>query len=130
MGFFLFFLSVALFALSGGYFLLVYGAQTTPSPSLKKTTPASTTDMVGVQKGAQLFSEQCVYCHASKSKETRIGPGLKGILKDPILPSSKASATTENIIKQLKTPYKMMPSFKEKLSEDQILELLEYLKTL
>jgi mono/diheme cytochrome c family protein len=130
MGFLLFFLSISLFALSGGYFLLVYGANPAASTLLKVTAPAGEVKSELVQKGARVFSEYCVYCHEFSSKETKVGPGLKGIFKKPTLPSSGRPATSENIIYQLNNPGKMMPSFKEKLSEDQIIELLEYLKTL
>ena len=55
---------------------------------------------------------------------------MKDILKNPTLPSSNKPATPENIIDQLTNPYKMMPSFKDKLSQDQMKAIIEYLKIL
>jgi len=130
MGLSLFFLSVLLFATSGGYYLMMYKLSSASSSPLEVNAPARETDINLVQKGAQIFSDNCIYCHEVESTEIKMGPGLKGILRNPTLPSSKKPATPENIIGQLTNPYKMMPSFKEKLSQDQLKALIEYLKTL
>jgi mono/diheme cytochrome c family protein len=41
-----------------------------------------------VRRGAGLFSKDCAACHYTDSKETKAGPGLKGILSGETLPVS------------------------------------------
>ncbi len=130
MGLSLFFISVLLFATSGGYYLMVYKLSFTSPPTLEVNVTANEIDGNLAQKGARLFSDNCVSCHEILSTEIKLGPGMKGILKNPTLPSSNKPATPANIIDQLTNPYKMMPSFKDKLSQDQMKAIIEYLKTL
>lgn len=130
MGLSLFFLSVLLFAASGGYYLMVYKLSLASPPTLEVNVTANGIDGDLVLKGSRLYSDNCVSCHEFLSTENKLGPGMKGILKNPTLPSSNKPATPESIIDQLTNPYKMMPSFKDKLSQDQMNAIIEYLKTL
>jgi len=130
MGLSLFFLSVLLFSASGGYYLMVYKLSLASPPTLEVNVTANGIGGDLVQKGARLYSDNCVSCHEFLSTEIKLGPGMKGILKNPTLPSSNKPATPESIIDQLTNPYKMMPSFKDKLSQDQMNAIIEYLKTL
>ena len=57
------------------------------------------------------------------------GPGLKGILKRPTLPVSGRPATPENVYRQLREPYKNMPSFAQKLTDDDVFNLIAFLNT-
>ncbi len=82
-----------------------------------------------VQQGAALFEQNCSACHYPDRRETKIGPGLKGILKGDRLPVSGRPATVESIRDQLITPYKNMPSFAH-LSEEEVAALISFLKTL
>lgn len=83
-----------------------------------------------VQNGAKLFKANCSGCHTVESTETIIGPGLKGILKRQSLPVSGRPASPANIYRQLKMPYKEMPSFSTKLTDDQMLDIIAYLNTI
>ncbi len=83
-----------------------------------------------VKNGAKLFKANCSGCHTVESTETIIGPGLKGILKRQLLPVSGRPASPANIYRQLKAPYKEMPSFSTKLTDDQVLDIIAYLNTL
>lgn len=130
MGLSLFFLSALLFATSGGYFLLMYTFPLSSPHALDVRTTANESDNDLVRKGAQLFSENCVSCHESSSTEIKLGPGMKGVMKNPTLPSSNQPATPQNVMDRLINPYKMMPSFKDTLTQDQMTALIEYLKTL
>ncbi len=109
---------------------MVYQLSLASRPTLEVNVTANGIDGDLAQKGARLFSDNCVSCHEFLSTEIKLGPGMKGILKNPTLPSSNKPATPESIIDQLMNPYKMMPSFKGKLSQDQMKALIEYLKTL
>lgn len=82
-----------------------------------------------VQKGADLFAQSCSMCHFTDKKETKVGPGLKGLFDRESLPVSGRPVTAEAIRSQLRSPYENMPAFKD-LSKDQVAALIAYLKTL
>ena len=85
----------------------------------------------GTSRGAALFaSKGCSQCHYADSKDEKIGPGLQGLFGRESLPMSGKPVTAANIRDQLVTPYKNMPSFADRLSEEEIDHLLEFLKTL
>jgi cytochrome c2 len=82
-------------------------------------------------QGAKLFqSKGCVGCHFTDSQKTKFGPGLKGLFEREKLPESGRAVTVENVRKQFIDPYEKMPSFEDKLTEEQIDALIAYLKTL
>ena len=131
---------------SGIYYLLVseFGTDNTVAnamqsmlekPSLtgeNKVTsdnPLLNTDAESINRGKKLYEESCAFCHDPYSTNSLVGPGLKGILKNPTLPSSKRPSTPENITTQLKTPYKRMPSFSN-LSQANVTDLISFLNTL
>ncbi|MFW6115218.1 MAG: c-type cytochrome [Thermodesulfobacteriota bacterium] len=76
------------------------------------------------------MSKGCSNCHHADSGETKIGPGLKGLFKRDKLPVSERKATEENVRKQLEVPYRNMPSFAGRLTEEQVDQLIDYLRTL
>ncbi len=82
-----------------------------------------------VESGQVLFENKCSFCHFADNEESKLGPGLKGILKKDSLPSSGRPATAVNILEQLKTPMSMMPSF-TKLTNQELSDLLAFLETL
>lgn len=87
------------------------------------------TDAESINKGRELFTSKCAFCHDPNSTNTIVGPGLKGILRRDKLPMSKRPATPENVVRQLKAPYKDMPSFSY-LSAEEIEEIIAYLNTI
>ncbi|MCZ6750382.1 MAG: hypothetical protein O7E51_00970, partial [Acidobacteria bacterium] len=54
----------------------------------KTTTAAASTG--DAAKGEAIFQENCEFYHDAKSNETRVGPGLKGVLKE--LPESHTTS--------------------------------------
>lgn len=86
-------------------------------------------DPASIGKGRQLFLTNCKFCHTVESEQTIVGPGLKDILKREKLPVGGMAATPENIFRQLRHPYKNMPSFAQKLTNDQVFDLIAYLNT-
>lgn len=86
-------------------------------------------DFDSIQRGKLLFNEKCKFCHEAYSTAKIKGPGLKGILKNPRLPVSNKPATAENILKQLREPFKNMPSFAY-LTEDELINIIAFLDTL
>jgi mono/diheme cytochrome c family protein len=113
-----------------GYITKVMGPAK-PAPACEVTIPtiAVRTDPANIAKGKQLFETNCRGCHTVTGTETVVGPGLKGILKRKTFPAGDWPATPENIFKQLRCPYQEMPSFKERLTDDQVFDLIAFLNT-
>lgn len=85
--------------------------------------------------GQKVFQENCALCHFSNQTTTKIGPGLKGVLKNKELPYSHRPATDANVEEQIKKGNPQgkpmpMPPFASKLSKTQLSDLIQYLKTL
>lgn len=94
------------------------------------------TDLSPVAKaGKKIFDQSCTVCHLAGQMTNKIGPGLKGILKNKELPSSHKRATLANVREQIEegnpngkpTP---MPAFGNRLSETDLQNLVAYLETL
>lgn len=104
-----------------GYFggELVYGSKS-PKEELLKGSTAS---------GAAIFQQNCSGCHFSDSTADKIGPGLKGIFKQPKFPASGRPATEENFKSVLVKPLDAMPPFRH-LTQEEVSDLIAYLKTL
>jgi cytochrome c len=82
-------------------------------------------------QGAVLFKNKgCAQCHAADSTQKGIGPGLKGLFKGKGNLVSGRPVTDTNVRDQIKTPYKNMPPFKDRLNENELDQILFYLKTL
>ena len=79
--------------------------------------------------GRALFEAKCSFCHYVDREESKLGPGLKGVLKNANLPYSGRPANTDNIRLQLESPVGQMPSFAS-LSDREVADILAYLKTL
>jgi len=125
LGMTVFALSFVVFSTSAGYFFL---SSTDSAEAGKRSSTASIAN--DAQKGRMLFDNKCSFCHHADRRETKIGPGLKDILKREKLPVSGKPATPENITQQLLNPFRDMPSFKSTLSRQEIKDLLAYLSTL
>jgi cytochrome c1 len=111
----------AFYALSGP-FLTVHQTGTPGIMTIR-------TDSQSIARGRILFASRCAACHDPESTRTKVGPGLKGLLKNPVLPISRHPATAESIRFQLRQPMGAMPSFAY-LSDDEMSDLIAYLNTL
>ncbi len=81
--------------------------------------------------GARLFRDKgCVQCHDADRTADQFGPGLEGLLDRQTLPSSGRAATRENVRRQLVDPYDSMPSYADRLNDEQMQALLDYLESL
>ena len=127
MGLTVFALTFVVFSISAGYFLLRTICAQPENSEL--ATPTLSISKASAERGASLFNSNCASCHYADSEEARNGPGLKNLLKRKHLPSSNRQATIENILLQLKRPWRVMPAFSS-LSEPEFADLLVYLKTL
>lgn len=90
-----------------------------------------TLDAQAVDQGSLLFKNKgCAQCHAADSDQNGIGPGLKGFFKRKGNLVSGRPVTEKNVREQIKTPYKNMPPFADRLNENELDQLLVYLTTL
>ncbi len=117
-------LAFMVFFTSTGYFFLVRGGATQAEKPV-----AEVEAIADAGRGQSLFDNQCSFCHYADRTESKLGPGLMGILKGETLPASGRPATAENVTQQLLNPYQSMPSFSS-LSEQEINDLVAYLRTL
>lgn len=99
---------------------LVYGARA-------GTVGSGDTPLIG--QGADLFMQKCAVCHFADKRETKIGPGLKGLFQQDRLAVSQKPVSEDAIINQLISPGGSMPPFPD-LNQEQIRALIAYLKTL
>lgn len=132
-------ITFGMFGMSGGYYLLVtkFGTDKTfdMADRYKEEIAAKSglftikTDARSISKGKELYESKCYFCHDAYSNKTKVGPGLKNILKNPSLPVSRKPATPENVVNQIKNPYKDMPSFSY-LPDEDVGNLIAFLNTL
>jgi len=139
-------LSFVLVGLTGGFYLVVsrFGQNLTvdksvyyelkgPLLTVKEVEHpglmAIRTDRLSIERGRTLFASKCAICHDPDSTKAIVGPGLKGLLRKPVLPISGHPATVESIRFQLKQPMGRMPSFAY-LSDEEMEDLIAYLNTL
>jgi cytochrome c oxidase subunit II len=99
-------------------------------------TPGATLTNPAAAQGRQLFQQfGCIACH-----ETGIGPDLHGVFGQPVTLSDGSTVTAdENYVREsmLQPSAKIvlgfqpiMPSFAGRLSDDQIMQIIEYIKSL
>ncbi len=131
-------LTFGMIGTSSGYYLLVtkLGTDvfTKKATEERKEIPKGAmiivkTDQESIEKGKELYDSKCSFCHDPNSTKTIVGPGHKGILKNPLLPVSKKPATPESIVNQLRNPYRDMPSFSH-LSQEDVMNIIAFLNTL
>jgi cytochrome c len=122
MGFGVFILILMTAAMSAGYYFTVRGISTFQIGEVPEGL---------ARQGAALFNEQgCADCHFVDRTETKVGPGLKGIFKRDTLPISGLPVSEATIRRQLTSPFRAMPSYASRLSDDQIKALIAFLKAL
>lgn len=127
LGIVIVFLALGTVASSAGYYILAR-----MPISLVPTQIAAVReekDAPDALKGKELFQAQCSRCHDAGSEAAPGSLGMKGILKGPTLPATGRPATAENIVLQLRTPYRGMPAFPH-LTETEVKDLIEYMKGL
>lgn len=87
------------------------------------------------QAGKKLYQANCAVCHYADQTANKVGPGLKGLLKNKLMPDGKTPATVANVLDRIEkgapnADPMPMPAFKEKFSKTEMDELIAYLKTL
>jgi len=93
----------------------------------EKSAPASATE---AKRGKALFDRHCSVCHYPASTAKKIGPGLKGITKRGISEMAGKPSDDASLRGWIEKGGKNMPGFKAVLSNQQVGDLISYLKTL
>jgi cytochrome c len=81
-----------------------------------------------VDQGKKTF-EQCAICHNSDTDDKKVGPSLKGLFQRKKLNNGK-SVSDENVLTMINSGGGGMPSFADKLSQEEKDNLLAYLHSL
>ena len=80
--------------------------------------------------GRRIYDAECDRCHQPYSTRGRKGPGLKGVFQHHYLSLSGLPANDERVSDIIRLGRNEMPGFSQKLSQQNIEDLLAYLHTL
>jgi cytochrome c553 len=80
--------------------------------------------------GRKIYDSNCDRCHEPYSTKGKKGPGLKGVFQNKYLSVSGLPANDERVTDIVRLGRKEMPGYSEKLSPQDIEDLLVYLHTL
>jgi mono/diheme cytochrome c family protein len=79
--------------------------------------------------GKHLYSVRCAHCHEDNDLELKkVPPNLRGIFDRKTLPNG-APATDSEVSRVILAGKGMMPAFNGRFSEEQMSDLLAYLKS-
>jgi cytochrome c553 len=80
--------------------------------------------------GRKIYDAECGRCHEPYSTKGKKGPGLKGVFQHPYLSLSGLPANDERVTDIIRLGRKEMPAYSQKLSQQEIQDLLAYMHTL
>jgi mono/diheme cytochrome c family protein len=80
--------------------------------------------------GRKIYDAECDRCHEPYSTRGKKGPGLQGIFQRKYLPLSGLPANDERVSDIVRLGRKEMPGYRQKLSSQDIENLLAYLHTI
>jgi mono/diheme cytochrome c family protein len=109
-------------------FLLILACVLTGCKSLPPPTPLEQLNAQQM-RGHEVFQAQCARCHYDRRNGGLHGPSLLGVFKQPSLPSG-AAATDERVTATIMLGRGMMPAMRDKVSQQDLDDLLAYLHTL
>ena len=96
----------------------------------KATANGASKDSAAVGRGKDVFDKKCSICHYPDSDAKKIGPGLKGLAKRGTFTVNSNKVTDETLKTWIENGDSLMPPFKDVLDEQQIKDLIAYVKTL
>jgi mono/diheme cytochrome c family protein len=80
--------------------------------------------------GRRIFDAECDRCHEPYSKRGKKGTGLQGVFQHKYLPLSGLPANDERVSDIIRLGRHEMPGYSQKLSQQEMEDLLAYLHTL
>ena len=115
-----------------GTSLAIAGAAWAQTQTQTKTTKKATSkpDPAAVARGKELFQQKCSTCHYDTSDAKKIGPGLKGLNKRGTFTVNNNKVTDENLKTWIENGDSQMPPFKDVIDENQIKDVIAYVRTL
>jgi mono/diheme cytochrome c family protein len=105
------------------------GLAQTQSKTTKKASAAKA-DPEAAKRGKDLFQQKCSTCHYDTSDAKKIGPGLKGLNKRGTFTVNNNKVTDENLKTWIENGDSLMPPFKDVIDDNQIKDVIAYVKTL
>lgn len=117
--------------LLGAAALAITGIAVAQNQPAKASSKKSATAKSGsAAKGKDVFAEKCSVCHFADSDARKIGPGLKGIGKRGTFTVNNNKVTDQSLTTWIESGDSLMPPFKDVLDEQQIKDVVAYVKTL
>jgi len=83
-----------------------------------------------VARGKEIFQQKCSTCHYDTSDAKKIGPGLKGIGKRGTFTVNNNKVTDETLKAWIENGDSLMLPFKDVIDDNQIKDMIAYVKTL
>ena len=80
--------------------------------------------------GRKIYDAECDRCHEPYSTRGKKGPGLKGVFERKYLSLSGLPANDERVTDIIRLGRNEMPGYSQKLSSQDVQDLLAYLHTL
>lgn len=80
-------------------------------------------------RGRRVYDDYCLMCHEAYSSSARRGPTMQGLFKKPAMPSG-TPANDERVSEVIMMGRAKMPAYSNRLSQQQLQDLLAYLHTL
>ena len=80
--------------------------------------------------GRKIYDAECDRCHEPYSTKGKKGPGLKGVFQHKYLSLSGLPANDERVTDIIRLGRNEMPAYSQKLSPQDVQDLLTYLHTL
>ena len=108
--------------------ILIAGAGLAQTKDKKAAAPAK--DTAAVARGKEVFQQKCAVCHNDTSDAKKIGPGLKGISKRGTFTVNNNKVTDENLKTWIENGDSLMPPFKDVIEDNQIKDVIAYVKSL
>jgi cytochrome c len=110
-----------------GISLAVAGMAVAQTKSGKKA-PAK--DAAAVKRGQEVFQQKCSTCHYDTSDQKKIGPGLKGLAKRGTFTVNNNKVTDDTLKTWIENGDSQMPPFKDVIDDNQIKDVIAYVKSL
>lgn len=80
-------------------------------------------------RGQKLYDASCLVCHRTDSVDGKNGPGLKGMYEKKYL-TSGLPANDERVEEIIRRGRRSMPGYDKMYSDEQIKDLIAYLRSL
>jgi len=127
LGLTLFAFALTVTAITAGFVAVTRGTPAAPRPEAAAGAPA---DAGSAEVGELLFERHCAGCHPLDGAQGAVGPDLRGLWAREALVSNGAAVTVESVRQQIASPSGSMPAFGSRLDQQEVNELLSYVRTL